>query len=68
VATSASTVDFDVTPTTPYDELPEFLTAEQAAARMQVSTWSIRDKVKQGVIPKDPRFHRIRIPKEQFKA
>ena len=57
-----------VTPTTPFDELPQFLTVRDAAAYTQQSTWTIYQAVAEGRIPGTKRFGRKRvlIPREDF--
>jgi len=57
----------EVTPTTPYEDLPQFLTIKQAAAFTQQSYWTINQAVRSGAIP-SRRFGQKQdfIPREFF--
>ena len=57
-----------VTPQTPYDQLPEYLTMHQVAAYTQQSYWSVQQAVCQGKIPHTTKFSRKlkHIPKTFF--
>jgi hypothetical protein len=57
-----------VTPYTPYDDLPQYLTIRQLASWSQQSDWSIREAIRDGRIPATKRFGRklILIAKDYF--
>jgi excisionase family DNA binding protein len=56
-----------VTPTTLYDDLPQFLTMKQAASYLQLSYWSIQQAVFEGRIPHRKFSQKLKlIPREYF--
>lgn len=59
----------EVTPYTPYDQLPQYLTMRQAANFTQQSYWSITQAVNEGRIPHTNRFSKKLklIPREHFR-
>ncbi len=57
----------EVTRSTPYDEIPQWVTVHEAAALLGVTTWFVYQNVHQGNIPYrrvGPKI--IQIPKEYF--
>jgi hypothetical protein len=58
----------EITPATPYEDLPSYLTLKQAAAFTQQSYWTVWEAVRDGLIPSTKRFGRklIFIPKAFF--
>jgi excisionase family DNA binding protein len=56
-----------ITRSTPYDDLPQWLSAQEAAAVLGVTTWAIYQNIHQGHIPYrrvGPKI--IQIPKDYF--
>jgi excisionase family DNA binding protein len=45
------------------DELPAFLTPDEAATRMRVSRWTVYDSIKAGTMPATRVGRTIRIPR-----
>jgi excisionase family DNA binding protein len=62
-----STGSTEITPTTPYERLPEWLSIRQAAAHLGLSSWFVYQAIHRGDIP----YRRIgpkviQIPKDFF--
>jgi excisionase family DNA binding protein len=62
-----SSIAFEVTRSTPYDDLPQWLTARETAKILDVSVWFVYENVKQGHIPARKIGSKIiQIPREFF--
>ncbi len=55
-----------VTPLTPYDELPQWMTLREAAVCLGVSYWTVREMIHSGEMP-HKRFGRV-VEKDDRKA
>jgi excisionase family DNA binding protein len=66
----SSRVAVVITPTTRLEDLPQFLSIQQAALLTQQSEYTIRAAVREGRIPSTRRFGRKRvfIPRSHFLA
>lgn len=58
--------DHKVTRTTPYSELPQWLTVEEAAAHSGKCEWTIRQHIHQGLIPYRRVGKHYQIPRDFF--
>jgi len=57
-----------VTRSTPIDELPELLTADEAAAWLGISLWSVYDLARRGEIPSTRLGRHVRIQRRGLAA
>lgn len=58
----------DVGPTTPYEDLPQFLTVQQAASYWQCSPWTVYQAIHSGELKYRRLGKLIYIPREEFSA
>lgn len=59
---------FVVTATTPFEELPQWLSPDEAATWLRLSTWTVYEQVKLGTLASKRIGRRVRIPKAALKA